>query len=506
MSTSTRVIKNTGYLYAKMFITMFISLYSTRLILKSLGASDFGIFNIVGGAIAMLGFLNAAMASTTQRFMSFSEGEGNKHKQKIIFNLGFSLHFLLSLIVGIILTIAGFIFFNGGLNIPIERIFAAKIVYCSLIISTIFTVMTVPYDALINAHENMKYYAIIGILESILKLITAVICVYTSKDKLITYGILMACIPLITLTIMRIYCHKKYEECVISPKKYWNKAIMKEMISFAGWNFVYTASGMITQYGLGIIINNYFGVILNAAQGIAVQVSGVLMAFSQNAMKSLKPMIDKNAGAKHLEKSLYISLLGCRVSFCLFGLFSLPFIFEMDFFLNLWLEKVPQWAVIFCQLQLIRILLEQLTLSLSSAINAQGEIKYYNLWKSILNFLPLCIIPFLFKNNFAPYWMYIVWIICWSILGGFVSIIFAHKKVNLSYKRYTNEIIIPAIIVGCTTTLLYHFLENIINTRIISLILIVLYYMLLSFLLLFHKNERNQLIMLITNITNKIKK
>lgn len=218
MSTSTRVIKNTGYLYAKMFITMFISLYSTRLILKSLGASDFGIFNIVGGAIAMLGFLNAAMASTTQRFMSFSEGEGNKHKQKIIFNLGFSLHFLLSLIVGIILTIAGFIFFNGGLNIPIERIFAAKIVYCSLIISTIFTVMTVPYDALINAHENMKYYAIIGILESILKLITAVICVYTSKDKLITYGILMACIPLITLTIMRIYCHKKYEECVISPK------------------------------------------------------------------------------------------------------------------------------------------------------------------------------------------------------------------------------------------------------------------------------------------------
>lgn len=231
MSTVNRVIKNTGFLYAKMGITMFISLYTTRLILNSLGASDFGIFNIVGGAIAMLGFLNAAMSSATQRFMSYSEGEGNKKKQKSIFNVSYILHLGISLIAGITLLIAGYFFFNGILNIPQDRIFAAKIVYGSLIISTMFTIMTVPYDATMNAHENMKYYAIVGVLESLLKLIVAFICIYTTFDKLIIYGILMSCIPLITLSIMRIYCHKHYEECIISPRKYWERGLTKEMIS-----------------------------------------------------------------------------------------------------------------------------------------------------------------------------------------------------------------------------------------------------------------------------------
>ena len=190
-STANRIIKNTGFLYAKMGITMFISLYTTRLILNSLGASDFGIFNIVGGSIAMLGFLNAAMASATQRFMSYSEGEGNKEKQKSIFNVSFILHLVISFIIAILLIIAGYFFFNGILNIPEGRIFAAQVIYASLIVSTMFTVMTVPYDAVMNAHENMKYYAIVGIFESLLKLIVAFICVYSTSDKIIVYGYIL---------------------------------------------------------------------------------------------------------------------------------------------------------------------------------------------------------------------------------------------------------------------------------------------------------------------------
>lgn len=285
-STANRIIKNTGFLYAKMGITMFISLYTTRLILNSLGASDFGIFNIVGGSIAMLGFLNAAMASATQRFMSYSEGEGNKEKQKSIFNVSFILHLVISFIIAILLIIAGYFFFNGILNIPEGRIFAAQVIYASLIVSTMFTVMNVPYDAVMNAHENMKYYAIVGIFESLLKLIVAFICVYSTSDKLIVYGSLMACIPLITLTIMRIYCHRHYEECRIDPKKYWNKAIMKDMTSFAGWIFLSTSSSMIGQYGLGVIINHFFGALLNAAQGITNQINGQILTLSNNFIKA----------------------------------------------------------------------------------------------------------------------------------------------------------------------------------------------------------------------------
>lgn len=199
--TANRVLKNTCYLYARMGITMFISLYTTRIILNTLGVSDFGIFNIVGGAIGMLGFLNAAMADATQRFMSYSEGERNKEKQKNIFNVSFILHFILAIIVGFTLIIAGHFFFNGIFNIPAEKEFAAKVIYGSLIISTIFTIMTVPYNAVMNAHENMKYYAVMGLIEAPLKLLVAIVCMYTSSDKLIIYGVLTACIPLIMLTI-----------------------------------------------------------------------------------------------------------------------------------------------------------------------------------------------------------------------------------------------------------------------------------------------------------------
>ena len=237
MSTAKRVIKNTGFLYAKMGITMFISLYTTRLILNSLGASDFGVFNVVGGAIAMLGFLNAAMASATQRFMSYTEGEGNKEKQKQIFNISFVLHLMIGLFLGLILMIAGYFFFNGILNIEPERIFAAKVVYGSLIVSTMFTVMSVPYDAVLNARENMLYYSIVGIIESLLKLGVALVIVYYAGDKLILYGILMAIIPIVIMFIMRIYCHFNYEECTLSFRKYWDKSLMKEMTHFAGWNF-----------------------------------------------------------------------------------------------------------------------------------------------------------------------------------------------------------------------------------------------------------------------------
>jgi hypothetical protein len=209
-----------------MGITMFISLYATRLILNSLGASDFGIFNIVGGAIAMLGFLNVAMASATQRFMSYSEGAGDKEKQKSIFNISVILHFFIAIIIGIVLLIAGYFFFHGILNIPVERIHAAQMVYYFMIVSTMLTVMTVPYDAVLNAHENMLYYAVVGIIESVLKLAVALVVVYTLADKLIIYGALMAGISLLVMMIMRVYCHKKYVECEFKPRTYYDNDLM----------------------------------------------------------------------------------------------------------------------------------------------------------------------------------------------------------------------------------------------------------------------------------------
>lgn len=447
MSTANRVIKNTGYLYAKMGITMFVSLYTTRLILNSLGASDFGIFNIVGGAIAMLGFLNAAMASATQRFMSYAEGEGIKSKQKSIFNVSFVLHILISLLVGIALLIAGYFFFNGILNIPPDRIFAAQVVYGSLIISTMFTVMTVPYDAVMNAHENMLYYAIVGIIESFLKLAVAFACVYTTSDKLIVYGILMACIPLITLTIMRVYCHKHYEECTIAPKKYFDKGLMKEMTSFAGWNFLGSASSLIGNYGNGIVLNHFFGTVLNAAQGIANQLNGQLLVFSNNMLKALNPVITKTEGAKERQKMLQISATGCKFSFYMLAIFAIPAIIEMPYILKIWLKKVPEWSIIFAQCQVIRSLIESITSTLGTSIAAQGNIAKLNIYTCLINLLPIIIIFNLFNLGLPPIWMHIVNICIFGFLVAYIKIYFTRKNCNMPYSFFIKQVLKPCLII-----------------------------------------------------------
>jgi len=423
MQTANRVIKNTGYLYAKMGITVFISLYTTRLILNSLGASDFGIFTIVGSAIAMLGFLNAAMAGATQRFMSFSEGEGDKEKQTKIFNISFMLHLGIALIMGFVLLIAGWFFFNGVLNISPERVNAAKVVFGSLIVSVIFTVMTVPYDAVLNAHENMRYYAIVGMVESLLKLGAALAVVYMAGDKLVLYGILMACIPLITMTIMRIYCHKHYMECTIAPQKYWDKGLMKEMTGFAGWSFTSTSTSMVGNYGVGILLNHFFGTVLNASFGIAAQLNGQLVTFSNNMMKALNPLIVKAEGRGERQNMINLSLMGCKFSFFLFSFFAIPFFLETPIILKLWLKNVPDWAVIFCRLAILRTMIEQVTLPLNTSIGAQGEIKSYVMVKSTLFLIPL---PLIFIGG---------------ILDGSNSLFFAIKKCGLVFSDYMDIVI-----------------------------------------------------------------
>lgn len=509
MSTANRVIKNTGFLYAKMGITMFISLYTTRLILNSLGASDFGIFNIVGGAISMLGFLNAAMASATQRFMSYSEGEGNREKQKSIFNVSFILHLGISIVVGISLLIAGYFFFNGILNIPQNRIFAAQVIYGSLIISTMFTVMTVPYDAAMNAHENMKYYAIIGIIESTLKLAVAFICVYTNHDKLIIYGILMAIIPIITLTIMRFYCHKYYKECIILPRKYWNKALMKEMTSFAGWNFISSSTNMIGNYGLGIVLNIFFTTIVNAAQGIANQLNGLLISFANNMLKAVNPIIIKSKGANQQELFIKTIVTGCKLNFYLTAIFMLPAIIEMPFILKIWLKEVPEYAVIFSQLQLLRTMIEQITLLVSSSVAANGQIKQLSIASSIINLFPLPLIYLSFYYGAPPQSMYIISIFIWSIIGCLPRLYFSHKLNGIQWNIYTNKIILPCIlsfIVGLIFGYIPNFLH--IETSYVRLFFTIILcdttFMAIAILFL-SKDEKRICLSILTLTTDSIK-
>lgn len=443
MSTSSRIIKNTGYLYVKMGISMIVSLYSTRLILASLGAVDFGIFNVVGGAIAFFGFLSGTLANATQRFMSYAEGEGLLENKIRIFNVSIVLHVVIAAITVSMLLIAMVPLFNGIFNIPAERITATKIVYVCLLVNLVLTIINAPYEAVMNAHENMLYYSIVGIIESFLRLGIAFICVYTAKDKLVVYSLLVTLVPLVTLSVMKVYCHRRYEECIIAPQRYWDGDLVRKIAGFSGWNFLTAISSIFSASGIGVVLNHYFGSALNAAQGVAQQVNGSVSNFSTNMMKALNPVIVKNAGAKNMDAMNRVTIAGCKYSGLLTMFFGIPLSLEIQYVLSIWLKEVPDWTAIFVILQLVLGIITQMAMSAATAVYAQGDIKHYAIWKSIMNALPVIITWIAFNFGCSPIWLYLPMIVVWGIGGDIVIVLFAQKQCGMSAKVYSKEVLFP---------------------------------------------------------------
>lgn len=468
-----------------MGISFFITLYSTRIILSALGAADFGIFNVIGGSIAMLGFLNSTLANATQRFMSYAEGMGDLNNKRRVFNVSLILHLIIGIATIALLLGVMPLLFDDVLNINPQRLFSAHIIYYCLIASTFLTIINVPYDAVLNAHENMRLYSVIGIVEAFLKLGIAFICVYCSYDKLIVYGILMTCIPLLTLSFMKFYCHKEYAECVLSPKKYWDRTLVHRIFSFSGWNFLTAITSLLTVQGIGVVLNHFYGSVLNAAQGIANQVNSQLSAFSVNMMKALNPVIVKKNAAKDIHSMNLMTLAGCKFSAYLIMLFAIPVILEINYILKIWLQNVPEWTALFCTLQLIYSILMQTANAASTAVYASGHIKHYAIYKCTMNILPLIITFLCFYLGGSPIWLYIPMLVFMAVGGNAVIVFYANMECHLSIKAYFTEVLLPVILtasfmisLGIIPTLLMH--DNFL--RLIFCVVMCSFGMLISFL------------------------
>lgn len=265
MQNAKRVAKNTGILYVRMLISMIVSLYTTRLVLSALGVVDYGIFNLVGGVIAMLLFLNASMTVSSQRYFSVQMGANDPNRLRHIFKSSTYLHLMIGLLVIIILEILGFFIFDGFLNIPDDRITTAKWVYQFMILSAFFTMNAVPFDAVINSHENMLFDAVVGIFESFLKLAIAICLIYYDHDRLLLYAVLIASLTVLIRIVKSIYCIRKYPECKINFEEKLDKPLFKEMLNFASWNLIGSLAGIGRNQGLALILNLFFGAVVNAA-------------------------------------------------------------------------------------------------------------------------------------------------------------------------------------------------------------------------------------------------
>lgn len=447
MSTSGRVIKNTIYLYIKSIVSMVVMLFVTRIVLQALGVVDYGIYNVVAGSIAILGFFRNSLAVTMQRFLNHYQGSENFEKQKQVFNIGIVFHWIVALILVLFFILLGFFLFNGILNIPEERIDAAKLVYLCLIVNTFLTVITAPYDATITAHENMLFYSIVGIIETFLKLGVAYIVLYTSGDKLIVYAVLMMVIPFIETTLMRVYCKIKYAECVFRPRKEWDGSLAKEMRIFAGWSLVGASTNVISNHGANLALNHFFGAAINAVAGIANQIQGVLAVLLNGMLKSLTPVIFKTEGAGNMKSMLRISLLGCKYSTLLFAFLAVPVFIYTPLLLRIWLVEVPEWTVLFVRLQLIRAFVEQLGASMLSSLNATGQVKKLNVISCFYNLAPIVILVVLYSLGFPPYWHYIVMISIMTI-GQIATVLLLCKKYcGFAIGDFFKTVFFPCILV-----------------------------------------------------------
>lgn len=506
---ASRVIKNTGYLYARMGITMFISLYTTRLILNALGVTDFGIYGIVGSAIGMLSFISSSMAQSTQRFLSFAEGEQNEENIIKVFSNSIFLHVGVAVSVVVLLEIAGFFFFSYVLDIPDHRLFAAKFIYQCSIFATFISILGVPFDAMLNAHENMLYYSVMGVMESLMKLGAAFWVLYAATDKLCFYGLLMAAVTVIITFLTFSYCRGHYQEARTFSFRNKDNLLIKKMGAFAWWNGTSMASWLLFHQGNGIILNHFHGTLYNAAHSVTYQLSGQLGAFGNTAIRALNPVIIKDAGARRYQEMYRSTYLGDRVSFFLISLCNLPVLVNLQPLLKWWLKEVPVYTEVFIYLYFAAVLLESTSMCLPIAIRGVGDIKGYQLTCSLFNIVSPVIIILLFIAHYPPYTIYAV-MIASSFLKLCSRVYYAGKVCHFPLRELViNDVlrsVFPLILGLCVSLFVrYHISSGGVIEVGANILFDIIFYSIIYFVIGFGKEDKQYLLTFVKAAITKIK-
>lgn len=450
-SKSQRIAKNTLFLYFRMLITMLVSLYTSRIILNTLGVEDYGIYNVVGGVVMMFSIINGTMATAVQRFMNYEMGKKNEERLKTVFNISIVIHIGIALIVLILLESIGVWFLNNKMNISPKRMNAANWVLQFSTFSFVATILSVPYNAAIIANEKMKAFAFISILEVSFKLLIVFSLSWFSFDKLKLYAVLMFLLSVLLRIVYGIYAKKNFKECRF--KWQWNKDIFKEMTAFAGWNMIGVSSSILRTQGVNIVLNIFYGTFVNAAMGIANQVKSAIENFTNNFIVALNPQITKSFASG--DKSYLMTLVfhGSKYAFYLLLFISLPIILEAEIILKLWLKTVPEYAVIFVRLTLVVSLIESLSKTLIQAMFATGKIRDYQLMVGSITLLNLPLSLLFLYWGYPPQAVFIIAIII-AIISLFVRLTMLKTMINIQVKNFLYKVVINVIIISILSALI----------------------------------------------------
>lgn len=448
-----RIAKNTAYLYLRMLFTAFISLYTARLVLKNLGIEDFGIYNLVGGVVTFMGFLNATLSSATQRFLTYNLGLNDSVKFRQTFSLLINIYLIFCAIIFVILEIIGPVYISYYMTISPDRVRAAQWVFQCSLLSFIFSTFTVPHRSSIIAYEKMAVYAYIGVAESVFGLGAVIILPYLNNDRLIIYSLIMCLIQMTIALFLVYYCRFRLNDCRYI--KYWSAAYFKELLAYSGWNLFGSISSVLILQGQAIVLNYFFGPIINAAKAVADRLNSMISQFSNNFYMATTPQIIKSYATGDIEYMRSLVLNSSRYSFLLLLIIAAPLFVVMEPFLNLWLgvEQVTSDMILFCKWMVIAALINILEQPITQAVRATGHIKKYQIYVGVitLSFLPLCVLLFLMG---LPAYFSMILMSMVFLVALVVRIIIVSPIIQIRPIEYIKSVIKPICSVFVFVTLL----------------------------------------------------
>ena len=492
-ANNKRIAKNTLMLYFRMFIMTVVGLYTSRVVLQTLGVSDYGVYNVVGGIISMMTFLNSAMVAASQRFLSFELGRNDKGRLFRVFCTSVNIHATICIIAFIMAETVGLWFVNAKLNIPEGRMLAANWVYQASIVTFMINVMSVPYNSAIVAHEKMSVFAYISILDVVLKLLIVYMLLLFAVDKLILYSILMVFVVALIRLCYTFYCKRHFEECNYRLLVDW--PLFKEMFSFAGWSVIGNLGFSFKDQLSNVILNLFFGTTVNAARGIGMQVTSHIKTFAHSFTMALNPQITKQyAGGNH-EASRTLVYAGSRYTFYLLTMISIPVIINIDYILRLWLGIVPEFTSQFVIYSILTALIYALSECVTKAIQATGRIKWFQIGISIIMLSELPLAWALMELGYPPY------AVMWPALLTYSTAVFfrfwlIHQYVEgYNYLEYFIHVVLRSLIVfiislGCSYLACLH-LANTLLGLIVSSFLCFLITSLAVIIIGMYKSERH---------------
>lgn len=471
-TNNKRIAKNTLFLYGRMLLIMAVSLFTSRVVLNTLGVEDFGIYNVVGGVVTLFAFLNGALVTSTQRYLTYELGRNDLKQLRKVFTSSFFIHAFVSLSIVILAETVGLWFVYNKMVIPEGRFEAALWVYHLSIITMVIQVMSVPYNSVIIAYEKMGVFALVSILEASLKLLIVYLLLVLGGDKLVVYAVLMVTVQLLIYSIYFIYCKRQYVETELV--KGIDRPLLVEMGKFAGWNIWGNLAATLYSTGLNILLNVFFGPIVNAARGIAVQVESAITQFSTNFLMAVNPQITKLYAQDGFEEMHSLLFRSSKFTCYLLLMISLPVIIETEVILSVWLSIVPDYAAQFIRMLLCIAIIDSMARPLMTAAAATGDVKKY---QTVIGGILLGIVPISYvvlKLGGDPVSVYIVYL-CVCLIAFFARLFIVSPMIKLSIKKFVLAVLKPCLLVTVSSVILSLLVQRILpNGLFYSIIVCVI--------------------------------